>query len=82
MDFFLYTFRQNKMMRVAVFLVLLAVTAVHGYSNGAPTTACQEMTPNAASSGGHGANPSGATFPYQITFSKTCFKSGDSVDGK
>ena len=66
-------------MMYLMLLVLLATVSVDAYSG--------EMTPSAALSTatppGHGASPQdSATFPYQVTFSKTCFKAKDSVDGK
>ena len=74
-------------MMYLMLLVLLAAVSVDAYSGGAPTSQCGEMTPSAAlstaTSPGHGASPQdSATFPYQVTFSKTCFKAKDSVDGK
>ena len=71
------------MLYLAGWIVLLGAATVHGRSDGAPTGACADMTPPSRTDDGHGAtSQTDSTFPYEVTFSKTCFKAGDSIDGK
>ena len=73
----------RRMLYLAGLMVLLGAATVHGWPNGAPVTACADMTPPSnGGDAGHGTNPQTTTFPYEVTFSKTCFKAGDTVDGK
>ena len=72
-------FRVRRRMYLAGLIVLLASASVNGNQDGAPTAACADMTPT---TGGHqGATPLTSTFPYEVTFTKDCFKAADTVDG-
>ena len=62
--------------------MLLVTATVDGWPGGAPVDACASMTPLPGDNG-HGATPNiDDEFPYEVTFSKTCFAEGDTIDGK
>ena len=73
------SFRVRRRMYLAGLIVLLASAAVNGNQDGAPTAACADMTPT--TSGHQGATPMTSAFPYEVTFTKDCFKAADTVDG-
>ena len=67
-----------------VAVLILTAAPVDGYPNGAPKFTCGRMLPSPdAGNAGHGAAPTtDVEFPYEVTFNKTSFESGDKVDGK
>ena len=71
-------------MYLAGLFVLLVTATVDGWPGGAPVDACANMTPSPdTGNNGHGATPTtNDEFPYEMTFSKTCFAEGDTIDGK
>ena len=74
----------RRRMYLAGVIVLLVTATVDGWPGGAPVDACANMTPSPnPGNNGHGADPNtDDEFPYEVTFSKTCFAEGDKINGK
>lgn len=61
-----------------VLIVLAAVTTCcHGYADGPPLTACQDMFPAE-----HGADPQTVEPPFSFTLNSTMYYPGDTISGR
>ncbi len=71
------------MLRGVLLLVLVGVWhGAEARSSGAPVDTaglCASMAPDPSA---HSAGPSTATFPYEVTFTASCFKAGSQVSGE